>query len=229
MRTLIFRQLLLVALASMPNLAFSQIKVWSQCINSFLDGPDAATLSNKIAFDGESTPAMFSLNRKVTPRERTALEKYIQHLDDCDLKAGMAVTSKNLGNLYVQLKDGLITFSTFALENLKRQIEAKYYLDNLEKLENRNVITPQFLNLSCLFESGPVIGTESQFQINETAKTIWANRGAAPSNINFGPTEINFKQSDLYVVISRNTGRFSVTLNNTTHGGKCELIKERKF
>lgn len=232
MSKIVFRQLLLAALALMPNFAFSQIKVWSQCINSFLDGPDAATLSNKIAFDGESTPVMFSLNRKVTPRERAALEKYIHHLDDCDLKAGMTVSSKNPGNLYVQLKDGLITFSTFALENLKRQIEAKYYfekLDNLEKEKNRNAATPQVLNLSCLFESGPVIGTESQFQINETAKTIWANRGAAPSNINFGPTEINFKQSDLYVVISRNTGRFSVTLNNTTHGGKCDLITERKF
>jgi hypothetical protein len=232
MRTIIFRQLLLVALALMPNFAFSQIQVLSQCINSFLDGPDAAILNNKIAFDGESTPVMFSLNRKVTPRERAALEKYIQHLDNCDLQVGKKVSSNNSGNLYVQLKDGLITFSTFALENLKRQIEFKYYFEYFEKLEkakNINAPTPQVTNLSCLWESGPLAGTEKQFQINESAKTLWSSTGAAPSDLDFGPTLIRFRQGTLRVEISRSTGRFSTRIDDNFFGGKCELITERKF
>jgi hypothetical protein len=232
MRTLIFRQLLLVALASMPNLAFSQIKVWSQCINSFLDGPDAATLSNKIAFDGESTPAMFSLDRKVTPLERTALEKYIQHLENCDLQAGMKASSNNPGNLFVQLKNGLITFSAYALENLKRQIEAKYYLENLDALEkarNRNAATPQVTTLSCLWESGPLAGTEKQVQINESARTLWSSTGAVPTDLDFGPTLIRFRQGTSHVEISRNTGRFTTRFEDSFYGGKCELITERKF
>ena len=232
MRALIFRHLLLVALASIPNFAFSQIKVWSQCINSFIDGPDAAILNNKIAFDGESTPVMFSLNRKVTPRERTALEKYLRHLDDCYLQAGMAVLPRNSDNLYIQLKDGQITFSTFALENLKRQIQANYYLenlDNLEKAKNEKAATPQVINLSCLWESGPLAGTEKQFQINESAKTLWSSTGAAPSDLDFGPTLIRFRQGTLRVEISRSTGRFSTRVDDNFFGGKCELITERKF
>lgn len=220
-------QLFSFVLLLLPNFAFSQV-AYSQCISVFINGPEAEILRNKIVLLSEEvTPYMFSLNRNATAPEKKALEKFIQQRDDCFKKqGGLFKLSENSNDIYIQLKDGLITFSAFALELLKRELALKQYIENSK---NEKPAPPQVLNLSCLFESGPVIGTESQFQINETAKTIWANRGAAPSNINFGPTEINFKQSDLYVVISRNTGRFSITLNNTTHGGKCELITERKF
>lgn len=232
MSKIVFPQLLLTALALMPNFAFSQITIFGQCVDSFLEGPEARILKNKISFDGESSPAMFALDRNVTPIERTALEKFLNHTDDCYLKAGMTITSKNPGNLYVQLKDGLITFSTFALENLKRQIEAKYFLenlDNLEKIRNRNAATSQVTNLSCLWESGPLAGTEKQFQINESAKTLWSSTGAAPSDLDFGPTLIRFRQGTLRIEISRSTGRFSTRIDDTFYGGKCDLITERKF
>jgi hypothetical protein len=144
----------------------------------------------------------------------------------------MKISPRNSGNLYVQLKDGLITFSTFALENLKRQIEAKYYLENLdnqEKARIRNAATPQVITLSCLWESGPLAGTEKQFQINESAKTLWSSTGAAPSDLDFGPTLIRFKQGTSRVEISRNTGRFTARFEDSFYGGKCELITERKF
>jgi hypothetical protein len=232
MSKIVFRQLLLLALFLTPNFVFSQINVWAQCFDNFFKGPEAAILKEKIAFNGESTPVMFSLNRKVTPSERTALEKFIHHQDDCYLKAGMAITSKNPDNLYFQLKDGLITFSAFALENLKRSIKADLYFENLENLEKakkEKVAIPQVTTLSCLWESGPLAGTEKQFQINESAKSLWSSSGAAPSDLDFGPTLIRFRQGTSRVEISRNTGRFSTRVDDNFFGGKCELITERKF
>lgn len=226
MKQYLLKNLVICVLTLMSTLVFSQTP-FSQCMSNILKDPDMNILREKIVlFDEEVTPYMFSLNRKVTATERKALEKFIQLSNVCWRVQGFSSLDEDPRDIYVQLKDGVITIANFSLEKLRSRIEVKTFIENSKK---ENVASPQALNLSCLFESGPVIGTESQFQINETAKTIWANRGATPSNINFGPTEINFKQSDLYVVISRNTGRFSITLNNTTHGGKCELITERKF
>jgi len=232
MSKIVFRQLLLLALGLTPNFVFSQINVWAQCFDNFVNGPEAAILKNKISFDGESTPIMFSLNRKVTSPERNALEKYLNHIDDCYIKAGMAVSTRNSNNLLVQLKDGVITFSTYALENLKRSIKGDLYLENLENLEKtkkERAAIPQVTNLSCLWESGPLAGTEKQFQINESAKTLWSSTGAAPSDLDFGPTLIRFRQGNSRIEISRNTGRFTTRFEDNFYGGKCELITERKF
>jgi hypothetical protein len=226
MKNYLFKNLVIFVLTLIPTFVFSQIS-FSQCMSNILKDPDTNILRDKVVlFNEEITPLMFSLNRKVTAPERKALEKFIQLSNNCWRQEGFQITGENSKDIYVQLRDGTITIANFSLEILKSRLEVQKYIEN-SKTEKPE--PPQVLNLSCIFESGPVVGTESQFQINETAKTIWANRGAAPSNLNFGPTEINFKQSDLYVVISRNTGRFSVSLNNTTHGGKCEVITQRKF
>jgi hypothetical protein len=220
-------QLFSFVLLLLPNFAFSQV-AYSQCISVFINGPEAEILRNKIVLLSEEvTPYMFSLNRNATAPEKKALEKFIQQRDDCFKKqGGLFKLSENSNDIYIQLKDGLITFSAFALELLKRDLALKQYIENSK---TEKPAPPQVLNLSCLFESGPVVGTEIQYQINESAKTLWSNLGSPPSDINFGPTEINFKQGDLNGKISRNTGRFSLTLSNKTHGGKCELITERKF
>ncbi len=220
---------MLLSLFLLPNFVHSQVKAWGQCVDTFLNTKEGEILRNKISLTGESTPAMFSLDRKVTASERNALEKYIKLVDDCYLQAGMTVSPKNSNNLYLQLKDGQITFSEFALESLKRNLEFKSYIENSEKAKKEQIATPQVTNLSCLWESGPLAGTEKQFQINESAKTLWSSSGAAPSDLDFGPTLIRFRQGTLRVEISRSTGRFSTRIDDTFYGGKCELITERKF
>lgn len=220
---------MLLFLFLIPNFAHSQIKVWGQCVDTFLNTKEAEILRNKISLTGESTPAMFSLDRKVTASERNALEKYLKLVDDCYLQAGMPVSPKNPNNIYIQLKDGLITLAEFALESLKRNLEAKSYMENSEKFRKEQIAVPQVTNLSCLWESGPLAGTEKQFQINESAKTLWSSTGAAPSDLDFGPTLIRFRQGTLSVEISRSTGRFSTRVDDNFFGGKCELITERKF
>lgn len=226
MKQYLLKNLVICVLTLMPTLVFSQTP-FSQCMSNIIKDPDMNILREKIVlFDEEVTPYMFSLNRKVTATERKALEKFIQLSNACWRAQGFTSLDDDPRDITVQLKNGVITIADFSLEKLRSKIEVNTFIENSKK---ENVTSPQVINLSCFFESGPVIGTESQFQINETAKTIWANRGAPPTSINFGPTEINFRQGDLYVALSRNTGRFSVILNNTAHGGKCELIKERKF
>ena len=172
---------------------------------------------------------MFSLDRKVTESERNALEKYLKLVDDCYLQAGMSVSPPNPNNIYIQLKDGRITLAEFALESLKRNLEAKSFIENSEKSRKEQIAVPQVTNLSCLWESGPLAGTEKQFQINENAKTIWSSSGAAPSDLDFGPTMIRFRQGTLRVEISRSTGRFTIRFEDNFYGGKCDRITERKF
>ena len=229
MRTYQLLKVILLVLFAMPGIALSQINLWSQCIDNFQKEPEAAILRNKLPIGGDVTPSMLGLNRKATPVESKALEKFLQRLDDCNDQAGIQKTPRNPDNLYLQLKDGLITFATFSLESIKREIELKQYIESLEKNKKEQAVQNQIINLSCLWDSGPLIGTENQYQINEGAKTLWASRGGIVSDLDFGATLIKFRQGSLFVEISRSTGRFSTRVDNTIFGGMCQLIKERKF
>ena len=138
---------------------------------------------------------------------------------------GIAGAQTSLGVMYVKghgvVQDSAEAVKWFKLAAAQGDPNAQH---NLGAIEASRLIT-----LSCIVESGIAAGVEFQYQINETAKTIWASRQDAPTEINIGPTDIRFKQGQANISISRNTGRYSNSFLSTLATGTCQTITQRKF
>jgi hypothetical protein len=80
--------------------------------------------------------------------------------------------------------------------------------------------------------AGAINGVEYQYSIDPIHKTATASRGPAPpTDVDVSPALIRFRQGDLYVSISRATGRFSQQLKDNPYAitGTCESIHAAKF
>ena len=151
----------------------------------------------------------------------------------------------------LNLRDGQITFADYAREEVKAQKETERIIKEFQRLQkDREAKERQAaeqerrhqeelnrpITLSCLVDMQPIgvnipriNGVEWQYQINEAAQTIWASRGAIPTKIRIGPTDIYFVQDDQSVSISRNTGRISLMSGRLIATGICQTITQRKF
>lgn len=139
---------------------------------------------------------------------------------------GNAGAQTSLGVMYVKghgvVQDSAEAVKWFKLAAAQGEPNAQHNLGVIEA-------SPALITLSCIVESGIAAGVEFQYQINETAKTIWASRQEAPTQINIGPTEIRFKQGQADISISRNTGRYSNSFLTKLATGTCQTITQRKF
>ena len=139
---------------------------------------------------------------------------------------GHVMAQSHLGMMYVKghgvVQDSAEAVKWFKLAAAQGEPNAQHNLGVIEA-------SPALITLSCIVESGIAAGVEFQYQINETAKTIWASRQVAPTQINIGPTDIRFKQGNADISISRNTGRYSNSSFSTLATGTCQIITQRKF
>jgi hypothetical protein len=205
------------------------------------------------------TPAMLALNRKATPKERKAIEKYILGERRCanDFFQATKMPPLDMNDTALQqeerLRDGQITFADYARGEVKAQKETERIIKAQKETEriikdieakerqvaeqerrrqeelNRPITLSCIVDMQAISGNIPRIGIEWQYQINEAAKTIWASRGVAPTEIGIGPTEISFEQGDQSVSISRNTGRIFLIGGGLLGTGYCQTITQRKF
>lgn len=181
------------------------------------------------------------INRKATPQERSAIKEYLLQSELClkklNLPPEFQATSPTADtqDIIELLRDGKVTFAEYAVERIKTLKSIEIQVSKLElqkkQKQSKNNELDNIITLSCLLEN-PLnwVGLEFQFQINETKKTIWANRGSeTPTGINIGALEIKFSQGNDRISISRNTGRFAILNRSTLITGICQTITQRKF
>lgn len=226
-----------------------------KCVAAYMSDQEIRVLVGKMTLlSGEKvTPAMLALNRKATPIERKALEKYISQSNRC---ADAYFQALNLPPInwndpdlqtilppQLKLRDGQITFADYARWEIKSKREwersqkerevLKRQVAEQERRRQEELSRP--ITLSCIVDMQGISGTiprmngvEWQYQINEAAQTIWASRGTAPTEIRISPTEISFKQGDQAVSIGRSTGRIAI-IGGILGTGQCQTITQRQF
>ncbi len=241
-----------------PTLTQPMIDLRSDCLRQFAQ-PKFAAIHDKVPYLAHSTELMILLGIKPSTSERAALREFLPVAMECSRKSFALLEppqapimdlyqlseSATVGGLAL-LAAGQITYSDYAMivdldlaqdeafAKVIAQQEAAQQQVSQQQAEQQAVIT-----LSCIIHmdaanelSAAMNGVEYQYSIDPVHKTATASKGPGPpTNVDVSPSLIRFRQGDLYVSISRATGRFSQQLKDNPYAilGTCEPIHGAKF